>query len=62
MRVKFTTTINEETLKALDLIGIEQGLPHRNDVIEFLVKEYLEYNETVGGVFDAFKKKNEPKQ
>ena len=61
MRIKFTTTLDEETLKALDMIGIKQSLPHRNDVIEFLVKEYIEHDEIIGGMIDAFKKKNESK-
>ena len=47
-RVKFTTTIRQDTLKDLDLIKIDLGLDARNDVIEFLTanyrgKEYVQY-------------------
>ena len=44
MRVKYTTTLNEETLKALEIIRLELGLIHKNDVIEHLVKEYINNN------------------
>ncbi|MGL5507414.1 MAG: hypothetical protein ACRDB0_05865 [Paraclostridium sp.] len=47
-RVKYTTTLDEETIKELDLLRIEIGLDARNDVIEYLTanyrgKKYVQY-------------------
>jgi hypothetical protein len=61
MRVKYTTTLNEETLKALEIIRLELGLIHKNDVIEHLVKEYINNNETVEEIINAYNKKTESK-
>lgn len=49
-RVRYSTTIDEETLKDLDLLKIELELDARNDVIEFLTanyrgKKYVKYKE-----------------
>lgn len=61
MRVKYTTTLNEETLKALEIIRLELGLIHKNDVIEYLVKEYINNNETVEEIINVYNKKTESK-
>lgn len=47
-RVRYSTTLDEETLQDLDLIRIELKLDSKNDVIEFLTanyrgKEYVQY-------------------
>ncbi len=41
-KIKFTTTLNKETLIELEKIKKEMELKHLNDVIEKLVKEKIE--------------------
>lgn len=41
-KIKFTTTLNKETLIELEKIKKEMELKHLNDVIEKLVKEKME--------------------
>lgn len=40
-RVKFTTNIDEELLKKVKIVAVEKGL-NVNDIIENLLKDYLE--------------------
>jgi hypothetical protein len=46
-RTKFTTTLEETTITDLDKIKIEKNLKGKNDVIEYLTKQYwgMEENE-----------------
>lgn len=39
-RVKFTTTLDSDVLKKLELLKVEKGLSGKNDVIELLTTEY----------------------
>lgn len=39
-RVKFTTTLESDVISKLELIKIEKRFSGRNDVIEYLTKEY----------------------
>ena len=44
MRKKFTTILSRKTILALELIASQEELSGRNDVIEFLVREYIRDN------------------
>ena len=44
MRKKFTTILSRKTILALELIANQEELSGRNDVIEFLVREYIRDN------------------
>ena len=40
IRVRYSTTLEEETLEDLELIKIELNLDAKNDVIEYLTANY----------------------
>ena len=44
MRKKFTTILSRKTILALELIAGQEELSGKNDVIEFLVREYIRDN------------------
>ena len=44
MRKKFTTILSRKTILALELIASQEELSGKNDVIEFLVREYIRDN------------------
>ena len=44
MRKKVTTILSRKTILALELIAGQEELSGKNDVIEFLVREYIRDN------------------
>ena len=44
MRKKFTTTLSTKTILALELIANREDMSSKNNVIEYLVKEYIRDN------------------
>lgn len=58
-RRKFTTTLKQRTCLALDVIKGLQEKSNRNEVIEYLVDEYLKENNLEGIINDMLKKDEE---
>jgi hypothetical protein len=50
-RRKYTTTLDDKTIKALNIIKSINNLNGTNDVIELLVREHIE-NNNLGGVLN----------
>lgn len=44
MRKKFTTVLSTKTILALELIANREDMSRKNDVIEYLVREYIRNN------------------
>ena len=44
MRKKFTTVLSTKTISALELIANKEDMSSKNDVIEYLVREYIRDN------------------
>lgn len=44
MRKKFTTVLSTKTLLALELIANREDMSSKNNVIEYLVREYIRDN------------------
>lgn len=44
MRKKFTTILSTKTISALELIANREDMSSKNDVIEYLVREYIRDN------------------
>ena len=44
MRKKFTTVLSTKTILALELIANREDMSRKNDVIEYLVREYIRDN------------------
>lgn len=44
MRKKFTTVLSTKTISALELIANREDMSSKNDVIEYLVREYIRDN------------------
>ena len=44
MRKKFTTVLSTKTISALELIANREEMSSKNDVIEYLVREYIRDN------------------
>jgi hypothetical protein len=55
MRKKFTTILSRKTILALELIASQEELSGKNDVIEFLVREYIRDNNMEGILNDKNK-------
>jgi hypothetical protein len=55
MRKKFTTILSRKTILALELIANKEELSGKNDVIEFLVREYIRDNNMEGILNDKNK-------
>ena len=55
MRKKFTTVLSRKTILALELIASQEELSGKNDVIEFLVREYIRDNNMEGILNDKNK-------
>ena len=45
MRKKFTTVLSEKTISALELIANREEMSSKNNVIEYLVREYIREND-----------------
>ena len=60
MKRKFTTTLEDNTIKKLSIFATIRGLKGANEAIELLVDNYITTNE-LRGVFedDTVKKDNE---
>ncbi len=55
MRKKFTTVLSKKTIVALELIANSEEMSSKNDVIEFLVREYIRDNDMEGELNDKYK-------
>ena len=55
MRKKFTTVLSEKTISALELIANREEMPNKNNVIEYLVREYIRENNLEGVLNDKHK-------
>lgn len=44
MRKKFTTVLSTKTILALELIANREDMSSKNNVIEYLVREYIRNN------------------
>jgi hypothetical protein len=44
MRKKFTTVLSTKTILALELIANKEDMSSKNNVIEYLVREYIRDN------------------
>lgn len=55
MRKKFTTVLSTKTIMALELIANEEEMSSKNDVIEYLVREYIRDNGMEGDLNDKYK-------
>ena len=44
MRKKFTTVLSTKTILALELIANREDMSRKDDVIEYLVREYIRNN------------------
>lgn len=60
-RKKFTTTLKHKTFLGLDIIKSINEIPNKNEVIEYLVDEYLRDNNLEEIINDMLKKNNEQK-
>ena len=56
MRKKFTTVLSTKTISALELIANKEDMSSKNDVIEFLVREYIRDNNMEEKLNDKYKK------
>ncbi len=59
IRKKFTTTLKHKTCLGLDVIKGIKDMPNKNEVIEYLVDEYLKENNLEEIINDMLKKDNE---
>ncbi len=55
MRKKFTTVLSEKTISALELIANREEMSGKNNVIEYLVREYIRDNDLEGVLNDKYK-------
>lgn len=55
MRKKFTTVLSEKTISALELIANREEMSGKNNVIEYLVREYIRDNDLEGVLNDKHK-------
>lgn len=55
MRKKFTTVLSEKTISALELIANREEMANKNNVIEYLVREYIRENDLEGVLNDKHK-------
>ena len=55
MRKKFTTVLSEKTISALELIADKEEMSSKNNVIEYLVREYIRENNLEGVLNDKHK-------
>jgi hypothetical protein len=55
MRKKFTTVLSEKTISALELIANREEMSSKNNVIEYLVREYIRENDLEGVLNDKHK-------
>lgn len=55
MRKKFTTVLSEKTISALELIANREEMSSKNNVIEYLVREYIRENDLEGILNDKHK-------
>ena len=55
MRKKFTTVLSKKTILALELIAANEEMSGKNDVIEYLVREYIKDNNLEGDLNDKYK-------
>ena len=55
MRKKFTTVLSTKTISALELIANKEDMSSKNDVIEFLVREYIRDNNMEEKLNDKYK-------
>lgn len=55
MRKKFTTVLSEKTISALELIANREEMANKNNVIEYLVREYIRENNLEGALNDKHK-------
>ena len=55
MRKKFTTVLSEKTISALELIADKEEMSSKNNVIEYLVREYIRENDLEGALNDKHK-------
>ena len=55
MRKKFTTVLSTKTISALELIANREDMSSKNDVIEYLVREYIRENNMEGDLNDKYK-------
>ena len=55
MRKKFTTVPSRKTILALELIANNEEMSSKNDVIEYLVREYIRENSMEGELNDKYK-------
>jgi hypothetical protein len=55
MRKKFTTVLSEKTISALELIANREEMANKNNVIEYLVREYIRENNLEGVLNDKHK-------
>ena len=55
MRKKFTTVLSEKTISALELIANREEMSGKNNVIEYLVREYIRENDLEGVLNDKHK-------
>ena len=55
MRKKFTTVLSEKTISALELIANREEMSSKNNVIEYLVREYIRENNLEGVLNDKHK-------
>jgi hypothetical protein len=55
VRKKFTTVLSRKTILALELIANNEEMSSKNDVIEYLVREYIRENSMEGEINDKYK-------
>lgn len=55
MRKKFTTVLSRKTILALELIAANEEMSSKNDVIEYLVREYIRNNNMEENLNDKYK-------
>ena len=55
MRKKFTTVLSTKTILALELIANREDMSSKNNVIEYLVREYIRENDLEGVLNDKNK-------
>ena len=55
MRKKFTTVLSRKTILALELKANNEEMSSKNDVIEYLVREYIRENSMEGELNDKYK-------
>ena len=52
MKRKFTTTLEDDTIKKLSVFATVQGFKGVNEVIELLVNDHITINDLIGGFKD----------